>query len=251
MVLNRIGSAHLHFTSIRSTNDYAVSLVSKIRPIHGTVISASFQDNGRGQIGRSWESAPGKNACLSIILYPEITASDQFQLNATIALSLRSFVAKYLTTPVTIKWPNDIYVGKNKIAGILIQNAISGQQIRYCVVGIGLNVNQLTFPGSIPNPTSLAKESGTIYPIPEILLCLFDQLSVGLDRMNTQTIQQTLSDYEERVFRKNEVCEFIRTQTDDSFKARILGVDSSGRIRLDEGKGEYTYAFNEIRLKTT
>ena len=126
-----------------STNAHAQYLLSKSKPPEGTVISTPIQKAGRGQNGCAWESAPGKNITLSVIMYPVfLPVTLQFQLNQAISLAICEFVAAQLSTPIAIKWPNDIYAGDRKIGGVLIQNAISGGKCKSSVVGIGLNINQ-------------------------------------------------------------------------------------------------------------
>ena len=158
--LEAIGTVIYHFRVLDSTNTYALKLLSQIRPKAGTLISADYQTTGRGQMGRDWHSAPGLNLCLSCILYPETNAQNQFAISMAVALAVRDTVADFINQErVKIKWPNDIYVGDKKIAGILIQTSIHGNVIIYCVAGIGLNVNETDFPAELPNPTSLKLET--------------------------------------------------------------------------------------------
>ena len=116
----------------------------------------------RGQSGNKWESEDGKNLLISIILYPSIIISCrtvsifqwQFPLVFVILLS------RYISG-CTIKWPNDIYVNNDKIAGILIENSIMGDKIENTIAGIGLNINQNKFSSDAPNPVSLELITGT------------------------------------------------------------------------------------------
>ena len=150
-----MGQVFEEFEMLPSTNQYAQELLSKSKPVEGTVISAQNQHAGRGQIGSSWEAAPGQNLTLSIILYPQFLAiQHQFQLNQSISLGVRDFIAKYVQKPVKIKWPNDIYVNEKKIGGILIQNTLSGSSIQSTIAGIGINVNQKHFESMLEMKTS-------------------------------------------------------------------------------------------------
>ena len=151
-----IGNNHIRLNRVNSTNKYAVEMIAKSKPIEGTVISASFQYEGRGQIGRFWESEAEKNITCSTILRPDfLEASDQFQLNIAISLALHDFISHFLDNKdVKIKWPNDIYVGDKKIAGILLQNSLIGKKVNSTIVGTGININQTEFSGDVPNPTS-------------------------------------------------------------------------------------------------
>ena len=134
-------------------------LIKNTEVAEGTVVLAKEQTSGRGQVNNTWESSYGDNLLMSIVLYPEfLHAGNQFLLSKFVSLAIVDFLSYYLEN-VTIKWPNDIYVGNKKIAGVLIENSLRGAFISSSVVGIGLNVNQTEFSSSIPNPTSLKNES--------------------------------------------------------------------------------------------
>ena len=129
---------------LESTNNYAKQLVSD-KVEEGTVVLAQFQSKGRGQQGNYWESETGKNLLFSLILYPDfLEAEFQFSLSMLVSLAIVSVLDEE-TDEVQIKWPNDIYVGKLKIAGILIENTIKGSKLGSTIVGVGLNLNQEMF----------------------------------------------------------------------------------------------------------
>ena len=124
------------------------------------VLVADYQTAGRGQGTNSWESERGQNLTCSLGFSPDgVKASRQYILSMAIAVALTETLAG-LPHPVSIKWPNDIYVGDKKICGILIENMLKGEHIRHCIIGIGLNINQKRFVSDAPNPTSMALESG-------------------------------------------------------------------------------------------
>ena len=125
---------------ISSTNTVAIELLKKEELPEGTIIWADEQTKGRGQRGNSWESEPGTNLTISIILFPHfLKAEDQFLLSKVTSLAITDYLANRFNQ-VTIKWPNDIYVANDKIAGILIENSIIGSSFEYAVIGIGLNI---------------------------------------------------------------------------------------------------------------
>ena len=134
------------------------------------VVWTTWQTAGRGQAGNSWESEQGKNILLSLRLRkPNVTVSSQFLLTMAISLAVQDVVAKQLSDlSVTIKWPNDIYVGNDKICGILIENTIANGTIEESIVGIGLNVNQTTWLCGAPNPVSLKQLTKQEYKLQSI-----------------------------------------------------------------------------------
>jgi BirA family biotin operon repressor/biotin-[acetyl-CoA-carboxylase] ligase len=164
-----IGSEIMYFPELSSTNSYAIQLLGSGRPAEGTIVRAGFQTAGRGQPGNKWESESGKNLLFSIITYPSrIKAHEQFIISMALSLGVHDFVRSKIKG-CTIKWPNDIYVKNDKIAGILIENSLSGPRISYSVAGIGFNLNQEKFNGNAPNPVSLKLLTGEDYD-PEITL---------------------------------------------------------------------------------
>jgi BirA family biotin operon repressor/biotin-[acetyl-CoA-carboxylase] ligase len=151
------GKFFLHLPSVDSTNNYAKELIAKSSPIDGTVILADEQYAGRGQMGNTWHSEAKKNLTFSIIFHTSfLQATEQFWLNIAISLGICTVVNKYISVnsesnlaeqsfTATIKWPNDIFVGNKKIAGILIENTIQGIFLKNSIIGIGINVNQTDF----------------------------------------------------------------------------------------------------------
>ncbi len=175
-----IGKVYLRFDELSSTNDHAAELLApehpshtKSKPAEGTVIRADSQSAGRGQFGSRWESAAGKNLTFSVILYPEwLEIEAQFYLSMAVALAVHNAVCEVYRgpLPVQIKWPNDLYLGDQKMGGILIQNSLSGARIQSSIIGIGLNVNQLHFDPDLPNPVSLASASGHAFDLGDSVL---------------------------------------------------------------------------------
>ena len=147
---------------VKSTNDEARRHISEIDNL--SVLSALEQTDGRGQHGNKWSSQPGENLTFSIVIKDfRIKSNEQSAISQVTALSLTDFLESHEIS-AKIKWPNDIYVGDEKICGILIENALMGQEIDWSIIGIGLNVNQLIFPNDLPNPTSMGLCNKNKYP---------------------------------------------------------------------------------------
>ena len=150
-----IGKKLIHLNEVDSTNTYLKTLCENEILPEGTVVIAESQYAGRGQRSNTWESEPGKNIIMSLIFYPGfLSANRQFLLSQAVALALQEFISNLLPEEKTsIKWPNDIYVGDKKIAGILIESSWMGNQVKNSIVGIGININQDGFYH--PNAISL------------------------------------------------------------------------------------------------
>ncbi len=227
-----VGKVVLHFPILDSTNQYALELLAKSRPSEGTVISTAEQTAGRGQIGRTWVSEPHKNIAVSIIFYPSFLAvPDQFLLNQAMSLGVADFLSKYLDGRVKIKWPNDIYAGSRKLAGILIQNTISGSRMRSSVVGIGINVNQNRFPADLPNPTSVFLETGKEYEPGPMLEEMYAHLEKRYLQLRSGNTAYLRADYRSRLYRLGENTRFHRREG-DVFEGSIQGVDERGRLMV-------------------
>jgi BirA family transcriptional regulator, biotin operon repressor / biotin---[acetyl-CoA-carboxylase] ligase len=165
----------IYLPSCHSTNDIAAELVRNDMFEEGTVVITNEQTKGRGQRGTSWFSQPNQNLTFSVILRPDfIPISEQFSISKAIAVGICSYLQSY-TNDVKIKWPNDVYLGNKKICGVLIENAIQATRTSSSIVGIGVNINQLDFPGQ--RTTSLALHGGAGL----ILTDEFRKLALHLD----------------------------------------------------------------------
>ena len=127
---------------VDSTNTWLADNVAELAG--GVAVMARDQSAGRGQRGTSWESAPGKNLTLSLLLKPEgVPAAKSFILSEAVAVAVAETVEAIVPdVNVSIKWPNDIYVGDLKLGGVLIENSLSASDIDHSIVGLGLNINQ-------------------------------------------------------------------------------------------------------------
>ncbi len=217
-----------------STSAHAQMLLSESIPPAGTVITTFHQTAGRGQIGNHWESEPGKNISLSAIFYPDfIEAKDQFQLNQCISLAVFDLVKNCLpNAPVSIKWPNDIYVGSCKIAGILIQNSLINTQIRSTVAGIGININQTDFVSNPPNPTSMRLETGQNFPLYDLVPLLCEHLEGRYLQLKAGKMVPLQQDYLSHLYRFGQLANYRRTNG-EAFQGSITGIDEMGRLRME------------------
>jgi len=240
-----IGSKILSFENLTSTNTYASGLLRTETVGEGTIIRASYQWGGRGQSGNAWESEAGKNLLISIILYPvTISPADQFLISMAISLGICDFLEKEIPG-CKIKWPNDIYVKNDKIAGILIENSVMDNRLVSSIAGIGLNINQRKFTGNAPNPVSLSILTGKEYNTD---ICL-SELSMAIDKRYYHLIagesEMIRNDYKSRLYRINEWSGF--RDKDGTFKGRILSVNEYGMLIIEQGGGIIKeFAFKEV-----
>ena len=243
-----VGKVWMHLPALDSTNTYALELLSKSNPAEGTVISADFQRQGRGQLGSSWQAEAGQNIITSFILYPVfISPRHQFHFNQAIALSVYDFVSAQVSATVRIKWPNDIYVDDKKLGGILIQNNVSPNSIKSSVAGIGINVNQLHFPENLPNPCSLAQLTAKTYDIRSLIALLGECVEKRYLQLRRGQIEQIQKDYILCLYRFMEDSLFRRIDG-HVFSGRITGLSETGKLLIHHQDGEEAFGLKEIQF---
>lgn len=223
-----------------STNSVAHDLLSS-HPAEGTVIRARHQTGGRGQKGAQWHAEPGQNLTLSVIYYPTfLPANRAFDLSRMASLALWHCLRSALPeASVAIKWPNDLLVNGRKIAGILIENQVSGPFLSSAIIGIGLNVNQELFPESqYKKATSLRVITGHEWEADEVMHSLLQQLEGQYLGLRSQRIAALESAYLSHLLGYQET---IAVRIGAEVQQRhLVGVDVQGRLALArEGQLDY------------
>ncbi len=128
------------FDAVDSTNSQALAL-AKEGAASGTVVIAQTQSNGRGRLGRTWESPKGDGLYFSIITRPPLQSRDLSKITLAVGLALRNGVAKVSAIDARLKWPNDLLFEEKKMAGVLTETDITVDSEPTIIIGIGLNVN--------------------------------------------------------------------------------------------------------------
>ena len=238
-----------HLVKTNSTNAW---LMAKVREMRAKgepqpdfyAVYADFQTAGRGAGSNKWHSSRGLNILTSICFETGLAAADQFVFNLWFATSTRRFLAKYLPE-VLIKWPNDLYVRDRKLAGDLTEHSVSGGRLDFTVAGIGINVNEETFPEGIPNPTSLLLETGSKYHIGTLI---DEYLAVLQERRPLLTLEQEAElreEYLSHLYHRDEMHPYlVNGQQIDGI---IRDIDRFGRLMLEHSNGQLVaYGFKEI-----
>lgn len=244
----------INILKLESTNSYAQQLIKSGDLHEGDVIFALNQEKGRGQGDNFWESEPGSNLLISIILEPKmIPASRQFVLAQLVSLAIADLVKEYVLTgrvpiEVKVKWPNDIYVNNKKVAGILFQNFVKGNEIEYSIVGIGINVNQEQFYSGASNPVSMIHHTHKSINIELLLSKLLDNIGVSYEVFRLEeNFQELKSRYINNLFRYDEWATY--SDGKETFRGRIVDVDEYGRLMVELESGEVKkFMFKEIEF---
>lgn len=244
-----VGKVVLHFPELASTNQYAVEQLAKTKPSEGTVVTTDYQSAGRGQIGSSWQADPGQNIHLSVLFYPQwLAARQQFALSQAMALAVADTIHLCTHQRARVKWPNDVYVGDQKLAGMLIQNSLQGSHIQWSVVGIGINVNQRNFSPDLHNPSSLSLVTGENFALADVQQILFAQLERRYLQLKRKDVQLQ-ADYRTQLYRINETAAYREIATDTRFTGQIEGVNEQGKllIRAEDGALR-TFGLKEVQF---
>lgn len=231
-----------------STNDYLRSILSAKTLEDYTVVITENQFAGRGQRGNSWVSEPGKNLTFSF-LKRDLTLNPQnhFILNIGVSLALHDALTAIGIPGLAIKWPNDIMSGNSKICGILIENLISGDQIRHSIIGIGLNVNQTNF-GNLKHVSSLRNSTKKEFDLFYLLGVLMKHLQNRLATLSNNSFLTDKAEYESRLFRKGQIFSFEDPEG-QKFPGVIMGVAPTGQLMLQLEDGQQNqYDFKMLRF---
>ncbi|MFO7869244.1 MAG: biotin--[acetyl-CoA-carboxylase] ligase [Bacteroidales bacterium] len=235
-----------YYNELSSTNTCAYALMQHKKTPEYTVIVSENQTHGKGQKNAVWESNPGENLTFSIIVYPDhISANKQFVISECISLAIRNVVAHYCAE-VFIKWPNDIYVGDKKIAGILLEHILSGYTIAGSVIGVGLNCNQTTFSESIPNPVSVKQCIAHTVSVKELLYEVLEEFYVVYSHTKTDPLGVHAT-YLQHIYLFNTFSTY--KDKDGVFLGKIIDIEQNGVLHIqDEHNQKRTYFFKEVEL---
>jgi len=236
----------LHLDQVDSTNIFLGALSREKTLESGFVVWAEDQSAGRGQMGTSWKSRKGENLTFSIyIRWKDFPIEEQFLFQQMISLSLVYILESYGLKDLRVKWPNDIYCGDEKIAGVLVENSLMGSTIDASIIGIGLNVNQKDFSEIDKRATSMAEKLNQVIDRSMLLQKISSDLLFKSKKIRQhKSVYQ--SSYLEQLYHGDGMYWYIDTKK-NRFQAKIQGIDSIGRLILEKLDGTCTtYDLKEV-----
>ena len=231
-----------------STNDYSKQLLANFKPhIDFTAIMAKHQFQGRGQRGTTWLTPANVNMTASFIYSPNnLSVSEQFVLTVHTSLAVYDALQEIIEKDIFIKWPNDIMIGRRKIAGILLENKIAGQFIKTVIAGIGLNVYQKDFAPEIAHKTT-----SLILENPKIDLAILDLVKRIQQRfryyqhiLQSEGLSSCLKLYNNQLFLRNKESLFVVDGM--PIIGTIRGVEEDGRLIVSHDGEIKKYDLKEI-----
>lgn len=229
----------LRFDEINSTNVYLYDKISEKNDISDTVVVAAHQTAGRGMDKNRWESEAGKNLLFSIALNVNfLEAENQFKISQAVSVAIVEALSQFVDNQqLYIKWPNDIYFGDKKLAGMLIQNTIEGRMMGVSIIGIGLNVNQIEFSDDIPNPISLKHISGEDFDLENLLNLLIKNIKSSVEGLRIKENQIAINEkYISKAYRYRQWADYVYK---NKVKSMIInGFDCYGRLILEDQSGD-------------
>lgn len=259
-----------HHNRIASTSTYLKEHCQGLPNYYA--VTTSYQTAGRGQRGNGWESEAGSNLLMSLLYIPEaeILPSRQFMISMAVSLATAETVDTLLTDvnapEVSVKWPNDIYIGDCKVAGILIENTLDSRPaIARSIIGIGLNLNQLKFESPAPNPVSVITFTHRLIDVDTVAVMLRDNLISHLSNLNACDRVPLTALYKSRLWRREGFYPYLTLTPsllpaptavkeeeealppDTLFEAEIVDVDPDGPITMRLRSGQtVTFNFKEM-----
>lgn len=264
----------IHLTETDSTNRYLMDHADEYADNSITVAVADYQTAGKGMGTNTWESAPGQNLLYSILIHPiAIAPREQYLLSMVQALAVRDAIeyavgtASQVTpevkdaagnTPllpsqgadhpfVTIKWPNDIYCGDNKISGTLIDLRLTGGKMRHIVIGTGININQKAFLSDAPNPISIYQLTGREHSLNDVLTDVMQRFARYYDTLLNGGKDEIIGLYHSHLYRRTDF--HLYEDADGCFEAELTGVATDGIMTLKRRDGTLSqYEFKQVRF---
>ncbi len=251
LVRSTIFGRHIHhYFKIGSTNSAAMHAAAEGAP-EGTVFLAERQTAGRGRGGHSWHSTQSEGIYCSVILRPVLPPSDAAILSLAVALAVHAAVQSrdpHITPD--LKWPNDLLIDGKKFCGILTEMNAEATRVRHIVVGMGINVNHVTFPTDLkPIATSLRLASGREWARVELCAALLKSLEreyrALLEKPDAR--ESVLKRFQERSSSVRDRQVFIDAE-DGGFEGTTYGLDSRGFLQVRTPQGLRTVLSGSVQL---
>jgi len=229
-----VGKKIIYFETVDSTNFYGKKLVGE-DTAEGTTIVADIQTKGRGRKDRSW-SSPRGGLWFSVILYPNISPQKAMLVTMASSISVAQAISEITDLNPVIKWPNDLLVNGKKICGILTELDAEIDKINYCLVGIGINVNNKINADLKGIATSLYNETRTYLSRVELLKLIISKLDENYAKLLSKDykyIRNIWFKYANIIGKKVQI-----SREKSTIKGVVSDVDDSGCLILKTAEGK-------------
>lgn len=236
------GKEIVYYEETDSTNNQAKALGEK-NGVHGTLLVSDRQVEGKGRRGRGWESPKGVSIYMTILLRPQIAPSKAPMLTLVMAQSVAEGIKEKTGLEVGIKWPNDIVVNKKKVCGILTEMSTEIDYINYVVIGVGINVNQETFPDELEKTaTSLMIEKGEKVKRAELIAAVMERFEENYETfMHTEDLSEIMTQYNEMLVNRDRDVRIL--EPENEYNAHASGINKKGELVVVTSDGEEKHIF--------
>ncbi|HWC15631.1 MAG TPA: biotin--[acetyl-CoA-carboxylase] ligase [Terriglobales bacterium] len=238
-----------YFPETESTNTRAMQAAG-LGTEEGAVFLANQQTAGRGRNGHAWYSEPGTAILVSVILRPRFSASQALWLSLMAGVAVHQAIVGLCGVSCDLRWPNDLLIGRKKVCGILTEISADGEQLRFAVIGIGINVNQRSFPSDVSNSaTSLLMETGKEWSRTELLIELLEALEAEYHRALTCAAPESL------LRRVEDISSYVNgkpVHVDEAggYDGVTSGLDSRGFLLVRTQEGTRTVLSGGVRERS-
>lgn len=243
-----IGEEIYYFDSTDSTNTRAKKLAEE-GSVHGTFVVADEQTGGRGRRGRGWDSQKGISVYMSLILKPEIEPGNASMLTLVAAMAVADGIEKTTGLDCQIKWPNDIVVNGKKVCGILTEMSTQLDYINYIVIGIGINVQNESFPEELSAiATSLYLESGKRQNRAALIEAVWEAFEGYYDIfLKTEDLQGLVAKYNEKLANMNKQVRVLDPK--EPFEGKAMGITPKGELIVDTWEARKLVSSGEVSVR--
>ncbi len=238
------------YQSLVSTNETAHGLAQASFP-EGTLVIADTQTRGRGRLGRSWHSPPGRGLYFSIVLRPKLPPIQTPGISLIAGLAVIRAIDNLTGVELKLKWPNDVLYGSRKLSGILVELEAELDRVEYVIVGIGVNV----LGKAADFPRSLAKKTASVEmiyrkPIPRVkilqeILREFEKLYINYCRHGLKFAGPELVAHS-AVVGKNITLQCGKKRV----TGKAIGFDDNGGLIIKSKDGIRAYAAGEVTSRS-
>ena len=244
-----VGCEILYFDSIDSTNTKAQELAEKGYP-SGTLVVADKQIAGKGRRGRNWESPSGCGIFMTLMLKPDINPNNASMLTLVSALAVAKALADITGKDAKIKWPNDIVIDGRKVCGILTEMSAQFDYINNIVIGIGINVNNSSFPEEISATASSLRllSSGKKYRRAEIIEKIMEYFekyySIFLE---TEDLSALVNEYDAMLVNMKKQVKVLDPK--EPFEGKAMGITKTGELIVDTWESRKLVSSGEVSVR--
>ena len=236
-----IGRELVVLDSVDSTNNYLKAIAHNCS--NGTVVTAREQTNGKGRLGRLWQSEKDASLYFSLLLKPEISPMEVSAITPLCGLSVAKGLNEYFDFEAKIKWPNDVIIGSKKVCGILTEMSCEFDKVDYIIVGIGINLLQKSFPPEIANKaTSCQTESKIEIDKNKLLAIILKNIENILISGDYRFDKSNLEEYKESCATLGREIIYKRNNSDVTAVATDINNEGELIVTLKDGTNDTVFS---------